>query len=260
MTRRLWFIGFLAGLAAVVLPATGLAADVSQSAIQLVRSAEQDISAQRGKAAIEKLQQAAEMEPEWYVPPARLATAYQICGMETAALQQYLRVQQISFERYEPDGEFSPQVRQLLAETEGYMSLLVNKTRRQAGRMPLYTHPQMAVVGRRHALEMRDKSYFSHQSPTPSRRTVVDRFQLVFPFRPCVVAENLSRRWRRGHGYTLSLAKIHDSYEDLLKSHDHRSTVLLPELTHLGIGIVVNAKGDYWVSQIFADMTGHPEY
>ncbi len=102
MTRRFQSIGLLVGLAAVVLPVVGPAADVSQGAIQLVRSAEQDISAQRGKAAIEKLQQAADMAPEWYVPPARLATAYQICGMETAALQQYMRVQRISLERYDP--------------------------------------------------------------------------------------------------------------------------------------------------------------
>jgi len=260
MTRRLWLIGFLAGLAAVVLPATALAADVSHGAIQLLRSAEQDISAGRGKAALEKLQQAADMEPEWYLPPARLATAYQICGMETAALQQHMRVQQISFQRYDPGSESSSQVRQLLVEAEAYMSLLLNKTRRQAGRMPLYTHPQMAVVGRRHAVEMCDKNYFSHESPTPSRRTLADRFRLVFPFRPRVLGENLSRRSRRGEGYTLSLAKIRNSHEDLLKSSAHRSTILLPELTHLGIGIAVNAKGDYWVSQIFADMTGHPEY
>ncbi len=260
MTRRFQSIGLLVGLAAVVLPVVGPAADVSQGAIQLVRSAEQDISAQRGKAAIEKLQQAADMAPEWYVPPARLATAYQICGMETAALQQYMRVQRISLERYDPGSGFSSEVRQLLAEAEGYMSLLVNRTRRQGGRRLLYTHPQMAVVGRRHALEMRDKDYFSHDSPTPSRRTIVDRFRLVFPFRPRVLGENLSRRWRRGQGYTLSLAKIRNSYEDLLGSHGHRRTILLPELTHLGIGIAVNDKGDYWVSQIFADMTGHPEY
>ncbi len=260
MIPKLRAISFLALVAVALLPAAGLAEQISQASAQLVRNAEQDLSAQRAEAAIEKLQQAADMAPDWYVPPARLAVAYHVCGMETAALQQYLCVQRLSFERYDPDSGCSEQVRQLLAEAEAYMSLLVNQTRREAGRRLLYTHPQMAIVGRHHALEMRDEGYFSHDSPTPARRTVVERFQLIFGFRPRVLGENLARRWRRGPGYSLSLAKIHDSYEDLLKSHGHRKTIMMPELTHFGVGIAVDQRGNYWVSQVFADMTGHPEY
>jgi len=241
------------------LPVSGLAA-VSQRAVALVRSAETHLAANRAAEAVEQLQQAASIEPEWYVPPSRLAIAYQMCDMESAALQQYVRVQQISF-AHDPNGsEFTPEVQQLLAEAEGYMTLLINRTRRGEQLRPLYPHHKMAIVGRQHAREMRDKGYFSHISPTPSRRTVVDRFRLVFSFRPRVVAENLSRRWRRGYGYTLSLAKVDESYEDLLASPGHRSNIVLPELTNIGIGIVVNEEGDYWLAQIFADLRGHPEY
>jgi hypothetical protein len=27
-----------------------------------------------------------------------------------------------------------------------------------------------------------------------------------------------------------------------------------------GIGVASNYKGDYWLAQIFVDMSGHPEY
>ena len=207
-----------------------------------------------------KLEEAAALEPEWYVPASRLAVAYQVCGQENAALQQYMRVQRMSFDADRQARRMTPQEENLLTEAEAYMTLLVNKTRLDEGEKAVWPHAQLAIVARHHAVEMRDRKYFSHDSPIRSRRTIVDRFRLVFGYRPRVVAENLSRRWTRGHGYTLNLAKIGQSHKDLLKSYGHRKNILMPGLTNIGVGCAVNSHGDYWLAQVFADLTGHAEY
>ena len=264
MRRALWVVAcavVAVGVLGGVVPGSDACAwAASGQAIELVREAEAYLAAGQGETAVTKLKEAAALEPDWYVPASRLAVAYQICGLENAALQQYMRVQRMSLDADRQAMQPTPQEQSLLAEAEGYMTLLVNKTRLAKGEETVWPHPQMAIVARGHAAEMRDSKYFSHESPTASRRTIVDRFRLVFGYRPRVVAENLSRRWTRGHGYTLSLAKIGQSHEDLLKSHGHRRNIVMPGLTNIGIGCAVNSHGDYWLAQVFADLTGYPEY
>ena len=38
----------------------------------------------------------------------------------------------------------------------------------------------------------------------------------------------------------------------LMKPPGHRSNILLPGVTRIGIGIMANATGDLWVTQMFA--------
>lgn len=233
---------------------------MADDAVDLVRKAEKSLQRNDCGTAIEPLVQAASARPDWYVPPARLAVAYHMAGMDGAALQQYIRVQQIVFETFRPSPGLSEPVRSLVSEAEGYMTMLVNQTRSEQGLRMLYPHPMMTTVARGHAAEMRDRNYFSHISPNKSNATIVERFENEFSFRARVLAENLSRRWTRGNGYTLKLAKVRQSHEDLLNSPGHYANIILPELTHIGIGIEVNENGDYWIVQVFADMTGHREY
>ncbi len=261
MRAALWLVACILGVVGTGGGAPGLCVwAASGSAVSLVRKAEAEISAGRGEAAVMKLKEAAAIEPDWYVPVSRLAVAYHVCGQNSAALQQYMRVQRMSLSADRQAGQVTPQEKSLLAEAEAYMTLLVNKTRLEEGERAVWPQPQLAIVARGHAAEMRDRKYFAHESPTPSRRTIADRFRLVFGYQPRVIAENLSRRWSRGHGYTLSLAKIEKSHEDLLRSHGHRKNIVMPELTDIGIGCAVNSHGDYWLGQVFADLTGHEEY
>lgn len=249
-------------LAAALLVLTGAAFgfEPAPEAVDLVRQAEDDLLAERGRAAVEKLQQAALIQPDWHVPASRLGVLYQAAGMDNAAMQQYLIVQRISYSRYQANPETDPTVRLHLAEAEAYMLWLVNAVRARSALRMLYPHPQLAVICREHAREMRDLDYFSHDSPTPARRTILDRFKLVLPFRPSVLAENLSKRWRTGRGYMLSMANVHKSHEDLLRSPGHRANIHRNDVIHIGIGMAANQKGDYWLGQVFVDMSGHPEY
>ncbi len=257
--KRLALIAALAAVAAAGFVPNGHA-DPRSDAAELVRQAEKSLRDRDSQAAIDLLLQAGAARPEWYVPPARLAVAYQACGMEGAALQQYIRVQQIASEAFRPAPMLPTSVSALIAEAEGYMSMLVNQARAEQGRRMLNPHPMMTAVARGHAAEMRDRNYFSHISPSSARATVVERFESEFSFRARVLAENLSRRWTRGSGYTLTLAKVRQSHQDLLNSPGHYGNIVLPELTHVGIGIEVNDNGDYWIVQVFADMAGRPEY
>lgn len=254
---RRWHVATILALAGIIRFSPAVIAD---DAAELVRKAEKSLQRNDCPAAIEPLVQAVSARPDWYIPPARLALAYHMAGMDGAALQQYVRVQQIVFETFRPNPGLSEPVRSLVSEAEGYMTMLVNQTRAEQGLRMLYPHPMMSAVAREHAAEMRDRNYFSHVSPNKANATLVERFENEFSFRARVMAENLSRRWTRGNGYTLKLSKVRQSHEDLLNSPGHYANIVLPELTHIGIGIEVNDNGDYWIVQVFADMTGHREY
>ncbi len=252
-----WHVATILVLAGIIQFSAAVAAD---EAAELVRKAEKSLERNDCSAAIEPLVQAASARSDWYIPPARLAVAYHMAGMDGAALQQYIRVQQIVFETFRPNPGLSEPVRNLVSEAEGYMIMLVNQTRHEQGLRMLYPHPMMSAVARQHGAEMRDRNYFSHISPNKTNATIVERFKNEFSFRARVLAENLSRRWTRGNGYTLKLSKVRQSHEELLNSPGHYANIIMPELTHIGIGIEVNDNGDYWIVQVFADMTGHREY
>lgn len=231
-------------------------------ALNLVQIAENDLRQGRHAAAVSTLKSAVQQAPNWFVTRSRLAVAYQAAEMEQAAAQQYGRIQRMT-DDLDDDvrGEDNSQLRrQLITQCEAYMTMLVNRTRQGRGKAMLYAHPKIALVARRHSREMRDKGYFSHRSPREHLRTVAERFKSEFGFQPRCVAENLVRRWRSGQGISLSLANIAESQADLFESTGHRENILRDEVSHIGIGIAINNEGDYWVTQVFADLKGHPEH
>lgn len=261
MTKRPSGWGLLL-LYAVMRMLTGTCGHVyaGDKAGDLVRAAEHFIDGAAAGSAVERLLKASELRPDWYVPISRLAVAYQSAGMDTAALQEYIQVQAIALETLDPNAVRTAETKRLIAEAEGYMTFLTNATRMELGLRLLYPAPSLSLVARRHAAEMRDLDYFSHVSPRPANKTCLERFNNLFPYRPRVIAENLARRWQRGGGYCLTLAKIRDSHEALLNSPGHRANIVMPELTDIGIGVAVSENGDYWLTEVFVDFTGHPQY
>lgn len=138
---------------------------------------------------------------------------------------------------------------QRLAKLERTMAQMVNAERAKANLSPLEFNDELASVGRAHAAEMRDLNYFAHESPTRNLAAPLDRYRAVFGRTPRIVAENIYRAW--GTQHQLSLDDILAGHRALMNSPGHRANILMPGLTRIGIGIVVNANGDIWLTQMF---------
>ena len=142
-----------------------------------------------------------------------------------------------------------PQTDARLARLEAEMVELVNAERAKAGLKPLAIHEKLATVSRAHAAEMRDKNYFAHESPTAGLREPMDRYQSVFNDRPRIIAENIFRSW--GAQRLITIHEVKEGHAALMKSPGHRANILYADVTHIGIGIVGNSRGDLWITQMF---------
>jgi len=80
------------------------------------------------------------------------------------------------------------------------------------------------------------------------RRTSVDRFENLFGFSPQLIAENVARRW--GTGDFLTPEKMHETHHDFLRRTGHRRNLLMASVEQLGVGIAVDDKGNYWVTEL----------
>lgn len=137
-----------------------------------------------------------------------------------------------------------------LATLEQAMVRLVNAERVKAGLNVLTFDATLAATARAHSVDMRDRNYFAHESKTAALREPLDRYRAVFKTTPSIVAENIYRSW--GSPRRISQSDIQTGHNALMNSPGHRSNILLARVTRIGIGIVTNANGDIWVTQMFA--------
>lgn len=140
-----------------------------------------------------------------------------------------------------------------LASFERDMAQMVNAARRNAGLSPLLYDESLAQVARAHALEMRNRNYFAHESPTASLRHPQDRYRVAFGRIPAMIAENVYREW--GSPRRVTFAQIGRGHTALMNSPGHRANILDSRSRRIGIGIVVNARGDIWITQMFSRLT-----
>ncbi|MBU0609535.1 MAG: CAP domain-containing protein [Armatimonadetes bacterium] len=250
--RVLAFAVVLAGLAF----GAGMAgadpdAPASRQAIAAYREALSDWQSGRQQKAISGFARAAELAPRWGAPNARLGLIYQLQGHEAEARAQYAVTQEASLGEPRQVTEDETKLRALLIANEAYTVYLINASRLAQGLAPLAPDATLGIVARRHSEEMRDKHYFSHDSPTPKLRTCQDRFNAVFGYRPRLIGENVARRW--GSLFCLTEEKILGTHNDLMTSPGHRRNILLDSIEWLGVGLAVNANGDYWLTEVFVE-------
>ena len=138
-----------------------------------------------------------------------------------------------------------------LAVFEKQMAQMVNAARKNAKLSPLIWDEKLAQVARAHSLEMRDKKYFAHQSPTENLREPIDRYRAAFGQTPAVVAENVYRAWS-SVPQKITLKTVRNSHVALMNSPHHREKILESRVQRVGIGIISNKNGDFWVTQMFS--------
>lgn len=198
--------------------------------------------------ALSKVEQAAQLAPDWAPPHASLGLLYQRQDNEALALQHFTRYQLLGLlEAGAPDERLTREV----AEGEALLIYLVNTARAAHGLPPLTPHAELSNVARSHSDEMACLEYFSHRSPKAATRTPADRFRKEFGYDPPCIGENLARMWSRPL-WSFNLDNLRKSHEGLMESEGHRQAILWDEPTHIGVGIAVNQHGDYWVTENFA--------
>lgn len=120
---------------------------------------------------------------------------------------------------------------------------LLSEERQRAGLAPLVVHDGLARVALAHSTDMVEHDFVGHRSPTTGEP--VDRLAAA-GLSSGLVLENI------GRGY--SARDVHDG---LMRSPAHRANILNPDVTHVGIGVVVEMDGSrraYLATEVFVRM------
>ena len=117
------------------------------------------------------------------------------------------------------------------------MANLLNQDRKNNGRATLTLDAELSRIARIKSADMRDQSYFAHESPTYGDvRAMLRRFG--YPF--SAAGENIAHH-----------ANVDKAQAAFMTSAGHRQNIL-GTWTKVGIGIVEDAQGYIYATQIFA--------
>jgi len=125
---------------------------------------------------------------------------------------------------------------------------LVNQERARRGLGKLEFDTTLMVAARKHSDEMREKKYFNHHSPTSGIKTPMDRYLRELTSRPtyACVGENL---------FYCSIVDVQRGHSAFMNSPTHRENVLFARFEKIGVGVVKNERGEFWVTQMFLAST-----
>ena len=119
-----------------------------------------------------------------------------------------------------------------------------NAERARAGLQPLRLDVRLSAAARLHAVEMAQKNYFAHTSPTPNLRTPTDRIHAAG-----------SLDWGAGENIAFNeeaAAKVGATLmRQWMNSPPHRASILDKAYTHIGIGVYRDAAGRSYGVQNF---------
>ena len=111
---------------------------------------------------------------------------------------------------------------------------LVNQARVENGLHPLESDWQVARVASYKAMDMRDRGYFSHTSPTyGSPFTMLRDFGISFT----AAGENIAKGQRTAEAVM----------QAWMNSQGHRANILNANYTKIGVGYCAGQGGPYWV-------------
>ena len=117
------------------------------------------------------------------------------------------------------------------------MANLLNQDRKNNGRATLTLDAELSRIARIKSADMRDQGYFAHESPTYGDvRAMLRRFG--YPF--SAAGENIAHH-----------ANVDKAQAAFMTSAGHRKNIL-DTWTKVGIGIVEDAQGYIYATQIFA--------
>ncbi|MFZ5945319.1 MAG: stalk domain-containing protein [Bacillota bacterium] len=128
------------------------------------------------------------------------------------------------------------------SQLEVQMLELVNEEREKAGLEPLVMEARLVDLARLKSLDMIEKNYFNHTSPTYG-----DPFAMMekYGVEYWLAGENLAGN-----------SSVAGAHEALMNSPGHRANILKPDFTHVGIGIVKGGPYGIMFTQMFIKARG----
>ena len=127
---------------------------------------------------------------------------------------------------------------QSVSAQEQKMVNLLNQDRKNNGRTALTLDPELCRIARIKSADMRDNRYFAHESPTYGR---VGQMLKHFGYRFSAAGENIAHH-----------ANVDKAQAAFMSSQGHRANILSATWTKVGVGIVQDANGYIYATQIFA--------
>ena len=122
---------------------------------------------------------------------------------------------------------------------EQQMINLINQARSNAGLPALQVSSDLTKAARAKSKDMVNKNYFSHTSPTcGSLTSMLQHFGISYS----AAGENLAMN---------TSGSVSAAHESLMNSSGHRSNILEPRFSHMGVGIQVKSDGSYYYTQLF---------
>lgn len=137
-------------------------------------------------------------------------------------------------------------------EEEAFVAL-INAERSQRGLSILAVNPMLTATARAHSEEMCNLDYFDHHSPTPGLASPMDRYlasaKQLGQSQPeyLLVGENIFYCSVFNDIYNVDYA-----HRAFMASPGHRANILEPRFLKVGLGIYRNAKGEFWVTEMFS--------
>src|SRR4051812_33800986 len=114
----------------------------------------------------------------------------------------------------------------------------VNESRAKAGLPSLKVDERLTTAARQHSKLMSEKNKLAHVlegEPPVAQRLAAKGIQFNLS------GENV--------GYNSVFEDVHDSF---MESPPHRENILDPQYNTIGIGVIPNEEGNYWVTEDFA--------
>jgi len=127
---------------------------------------------------------------------------------------------------------------QSVSAQELKMVNLLNQDRKNNGRTALTLDPELCRIARIKSADMRDNRYFAHESPTYGR---VGQMLKHFGYPYAAAGENIAHH-----------ANVDKAQAAFMSSQGHRANILSTAWTKVGVGIVQDANGYIYATQIFA--------
>lgn len=127
---------------------------------------------------------------------------------------------------------------QTLSELEQKMVTLVNAERKKAGLNALKAHTKLTETARAKSKDMIDNHYFSHTSPTYG-----SPFDMMHAF-------GITYKVSAGENIAMNMS-VESAHEALMGSKGHAENILNDTFTEIGIGIVRDSRGYYYITQMF---------
>lgn len=130
---------------------------------------------------------------------------------------------------------------------------LINAERTGRGLCSLLLDPMLTDAARAHSEEMCTADYFDHHSPTPGLDSPMDRYLSASRLRGLpqpeylLVGENIYYCSVYNDIYNVDYA-----HRAFMASPGHRANILEPRFAKVGVGIYRNAKGEFWVTEMFS--------